>query len=77
MRESKNGFVILDHMGFFTTEKTEDPKKDHLPRRQHALVPLVKRKIAEKIQQTDPHGEDKREKQQRLLMNIRNLYILV
>ena len=29
-------------------------------------------KIAEKKQQTDPHGEDKREKQQKLLMNIRN-----
>ena len=29
--ESKNGFVISDHMGFSQPKKPEDPKKDHLP----------------------------------------------
>ena len=38
----------LRSYGFITTEKTEDPKKDHLPGQQHVLVPLVMRKIEEK-----------------------------
>ena len=68
----------LRSYGFITTEKTEDPKKDHLPGQQHVLVPLVMRKNRRKKQQTaDPLGEDKREKEQKLLINIRNLYISV
>ena len=31
----------------------------------------------ENKQQTDPRGEDKKEKQNKLRMNIRNAYILV
>ena len=44
-----------------------------------AACPRVPRdeKNRRKKQQTDPHGEDKREKHQKLLMNIRNLYISV
>ena len=38
----------LRSYGFITTEKTEDPKEDHLPGQQHVLVPLVMRKIEEK-----------------------------
>ena len=63
MRESKNGFVISDHMDSSLPKKTEDPKKD-----QHVLVLIVGKK-----QQTDPRGEDKKEKQYKL--RIRNVYI--
>ena len=33
------------------------------------------RKIEEKKQQTDPHGEDKKKKQRKLRMKVRNVYI--
>ena len=55
--------------------KTEDPKKDHLPWQRRVLVLLVMRKIEEKKQQTDPHGEDKKKKQRKLRMKVRNVYI--
>ena len=58
------------------TKITEDLKKDHLPRQQHVLVLLVMRK-KEKKKQTDPRGEDKKEKQHKLGMNIRNVDISV
>ena len=32
---------ISDHMDPSRPKKTEDPKKDHLPRRQHVFVVLV------------------------------------
>ena len=35
------------------------------------------KKTGENKQQTDPRGEDKKEKQNKLPMNIRNAYILV
>ena len=35
------------------------------------------KKTRENKQQTDPRGEDKKEKQNKLRMNIRNAYILV
>ena len=35
------------------------------------------RKIEEKKQQTDPHGEDKKKKQRKLRMKVRNVYILL
>ena len=63
MRESKNGFVISDHMDSSLPKKTEDPKKVH-----YVLVLIVGKK-----QQTDPRGEDKKEKQYKL--RIRNVYI--
>ena len=50
-------------------QKTEDPKKDHLLWQRHVLVLLV----GKKKQQTDPHGEDKKKKQHKLGMNIRNV----
>ena len=59
----------LRSYGFFTTKKTEDPKKDHLPWQRHVLVLLV----GKKQQQTDPHGEGKKKKQHKL----RNGYISV
>ena len=55
-------------------QKTYDPKKDHLPWQLHVLVLLVLRKIVVK---DNNRGEDKREKQHKLLMNIRNVYFLV
>ena len=60
-------------------QKTEDPKKDHLLWQQHVLVLLVRKKKQKKKQQkqTDPHGEDKKKKQHKLGMNIRNVYISV
>ena len=58
------------------TKITEDLKKDHLPRQQHVLVLPVMRK-KEKKKQTDPRGEDKKEKQHKLGMNIRNVDISV
>ena len=58
------------------TKITEDLKNDHLPRQQHVLVLLVMRK-KEKKKQTDPRGEDKKEKQHKLGMNIRNVDISV
>ena len=58
------------------TKITEDLKKDHLPRQQHVLVLLVMRK-KEKKNETDPRGEDKKEKQHKLGMNIRNVDISV
>ena len=63
----------LRSYGFFTTKKTEDPKKDHLPWQRRVLVLLVKKKK----KQTDPHGEDKKKKQHEQRMNIRNVYISV
>ena len=68
LRESKNGFVISDHMDSLLPKKTEDPKKVHWPWQQHVLVLIVGKK-----QQTDPRGEDKKEKQYKL--RIRNVYI--
>ena len=68
--ESKNGFVISDHTDS-SLQKTEDPKKDHLPWQRHVLVLLVEKK---QQQQTDPHGEDKKKKQRTLRMNVRNVY---
>ena len=62
--------------GFFTTKKTEDPKKDRLLWQRHVLVLLKwKKKQKKQQQQTDPHGEDKKKKQHKLGMNIRNVYI--
>ena len=62
----------LRSYGFFTTHKTEDPKKDHLPWQRHVLVLLVGKK------KTDTHrGKYKKKKQHKLGMNIRNVYILV
>ena len=61
----------LRSYGFFTTKKTEDPKKDHLPWQRHVLVLLAGKK-------TDTHrGKDKKKKQHKLGMNIRNVYISV
>ena len=42
--ESKNGFVIEDHMDS-SLPKKKDPKKDYLPRQRHILVLLVMRKM--------------------------------
>ena len=75
--ESKNGFVISDLMDSSPTKITEDLKKAHLPRQQHVLVFLVMRKKKRKKKQTDPWGEDKKEKQHKLGMNIRNVDISV
>ena len=65
--------------GFFTTKKTEDPKKDNFPWQQYVLVLLMakKTKQQQQQQQTDPHSEDKKKKQHELQMNIRNVYISV
>ena len=63
----------LGSYGFFTTKKTEDPKKDHIPWQRHVLVLLM----GKNKKQTDPHGEDKKKKQHELQMNIRNVYISV
>ena len=60
----------LRSYGFFTIKKTEDPKKDHLP-----LTACPRAPRGEKKQQNDPHGENKKKKQHKLLMNIRNVYI--
>ena len=69
----------LRSYGFFTTKKTEDPKKDNFPWQQYVLVLLMakKTKQQQQQQQTDPHSEDKKKKQHELQMNIRNVYISV
>ena len=51
-----------------------DPKKDRLPWQRHVLVLLVENK---QQQQTDLHGEDKRKKQHKRRLNVRNAYISV
>ena len=44
--ESKNGFVIPDHMDSSLPKKNgKSEKKNHLPRQRHVLVLLVLRKI--------------------------------
>ena len=58
-------------------QKNGRSEKDHLPRQRQVLVLLVLRKIKEKDNKLIPRGEDKREKQHKLRMNIRNVYISV
>ena len=75
-RIQKRTFDLRSY-GFFTTKKTEDPKKDHLPWQRHVLVLLVGKKQKNK-KKTDTHrGKDKKKKQHKLGMNTRNVYILV
>ena len=68
-RIQKPGFVISDHMD---SSIPKDPKKVHLTWQQHVLVFLIS---WGKKQQTDPRGEDKKEKQYKLRLNIWNVYI--
>ena len=49
----------LRSYGFFTTKKTEDPKKDHLQDNGMSTCSSWEKK---QQQQTDPHGEDKKKK---------------
>ena len=60
------------------SKNTEDPKKDYLPLQRH-ICPRAPREEENrgKKQQTDPRGEHNKEKQHKLRMNIRNVYISV
>ena len=70
MGESKNGFVISDHMDSSLPKKRKIRKRfiDH----DNGMSSCS---LWETKQQTDPRGEDKKEKQYKLRMNIRNVYI--
>ena len=76
--ESKNRFVISDHIDSSLSKKTEDPKKDYLPL-QRRICPRAPREGENrgKKQQADPRGEHNKEKQHKLRMNIWNVYISV
>lgn len=69
--EFQNEFVISDHVDSSLNQKKLNPKKDHLPWQWHFLMLLVVKKSR------DPRGEDKKEKQLKLCMNIQNVYISV
>ena len=68
LRESKNGFVIFDHIWILHYRKNGRSEKGSLTTT--TACPRDLKNSSKKKQQTDPHGEDKREKQQKLLMNI-------
>ena len=67
--------MIWDHTDSSPPKKKKDRRKDHLPWQLHVLVFLVQ--LMGKKKQTDPHGEDRKEKQDKLGMNIQNVYISV
>ena len=70
--ESKNGFVISIIRILHYQKKRGDPKKGSFT--MTATCPCALRE-KKKQQQNDPRGDDKKEKQYKLLMKIRNVYI--
>ena len=66
--ESKNGFVISDHADSSLPKNGRSEKGSFTMTTACPRAPRGKKK-----QQTDPHGEDKKKKQHKLGMNIRNV----
>ena len=73
--ESKNGFVISDHADSSLPKNGRSEKESFTMTTACPRAPREKKKKQQ--QQTDPHGEDKKKKQHKLGMNIRNAYISI
>ena len=58
----------LRSYGFFPTRKTENPKKGSFTRTTSCARAHCEKKNNGKKQQTDPRGEDRKEKQHKLRM---------
>ena len=67
--ESMIGFVISDHKDSSLPKKRKIQKRIIYHDNTDVLVLIVGKKIK---QQTDPHSEDKKKKQHKQRMNIRN-----
>ena len=75
--ESKNGFVISDHTNSSLPKNGRSEKGSFTMTTACPRAPREKKKQQQQQQQTDPHGVDKKKKQHKLRMNIRNVYISV
>ena len=77
MGESKNGFVISDYMDSASLPKNEISEKGSFTTTTAWPRAPSDEENRGKKKQTDPRGEDKKEKQHKLRMNIRNVFIVV
>ena len=75
--ESKNGFVISDHADSSLPKNGRSAKGSFTMTTACPRAPREKKKNKKQQEQTDLHGEDKKKKQHKLGMNIRNVYISV
>ena len=72
--ESKNGFVIADHMDFSPPKNKRSEKGLFTKTTAYPRSPRDNENGGKK-QQTNPRGEDKKKKQHRIRMNIPYVYI--